>query len=702
MTDRDRISIAILTGEQDDVAHVDKTLRDAGHVTACHWAETPESLAEILAAHDIEIILLKSDGFPTSIPEVVELKNQDQPDIPVIALQDDVSEATIEAAMQHGASDLASTNSKGRLLAIIMRELSALRAGRSLRATTDAASEYKRQFLEQLHKSNHAIALVQEGVVMEVNEAWRKLFRLASNDETTGLPLMDTFDRESHAALKGALVASAAGKWQANESLTVTSCIANDDANELDLSLEGCTLDDGPGVKVTIKIPEKSEVEPTKLVHDALQRDPSTLLLHRGQLLEYVGKRLAGKLKAGLYALAYLRIDKFSVVADSVGVIDSEEVLGQFAEVLRKQLHPRDIAGRFEGTSFLILLERSNTRDALAWGEQLCRHVAEQTFEVGDRSTRLTCTIGLSLASEIYASLEDFVGATLDAHRLAREAGGNRAQLNQAAEEGTKQLEVDAVWVRHLKSALLENRFCLAQQPIAGLRSDGAEMFDLLIRMLDAQGNSVLPAEFLPAAERNNLMKMLDRWMLKAAVEFCCDSSADHVFVRLSRHSVLDPSTVSWLGQQLADNGVQAPRLIVQVPVSDAAKHIKQTHVIVDELRKLGAGFALEHFNTDPGCLRMLDILKPDFIKIDGGLMHSLLSDTGLQEALERVIAAAADRQIKTIAEHVENANAMAVLFQLGLDFMQGHYVHEPEVVLQDQDPIELNSLADLAAANAG
>ncbi len=212
----------------------------------------------------------------------------------------------------------------------------------------------------------------------------------------------------------------------------------------------------------------------------------------------------------------------------------------------------------------------------------------------------------------------------------------------------------------------------------------------------------MLPSEFLPAAERNNLMKMLDRWMLRAAVEFCRDSSADRVFVRLSRHSVLDPTTVSWLGQQLADNGVQAPRLVVQVPVSDAAKHIKQTHVIVGELRNLGAGFALEHFDTDPGCLRMLDILKPDFIKIDGGLMHSLLSDTGLQEALEGVIAAAADRQIKTIAERVENANAMAVLFQLGLDFMQGHYVHEPEVVLQDHDPIELTSLADLAAANAG
>ena len=67
----------------------------------------------------------------------------------------------------------------------------------------------------------------------------------------------------------------------------------------------------------------------------------------------------------------------------------------------------------------------------------------------------------------------------------------------------------------------MDNRFRLAQLPIAGLRSDSVEMYDLLVRMIDEQGNSVLPSEFLPAAERNNMMKNIDRWMLTAAMEFC-------------------------------------------------------------------------------------------------------------------------------------------------------------------------------------
>ena len=73
-----------------------------------------------------------------------------------------------------------------------------------------------------------------------------------------------------------------------------------------------------------------------------------------------------------------------------------------------------------------------------------------------------------------------------------------------------------------------------------------------------------------------------------------------------------------------------------------------------------------------------------DFLKIDGSLMQSLASDTSLQDRVRVYVQAAANRKIPVIAERVEDANTMAVLFQLGVAYMQGHYVHEPEVVLAD------------------
>ena len=695
------ISIAILSENQDDVALINSTLRDAGHAAQCHWIKTPKDLGTLLADEPVELLILNCDSYPDSIRQVIKQKDRHNPEVPVIALQEKADENRILEAMKNGACDLVSIGLRDRLQSVVSRELRALRVERALNSTIHSATEYKRQLKDHIQSSSSAIALVEEGIITDVNDAWLSLFRAASNDEVNGLPLMDNFERESQAAIKGALIAAIAGKWAVDEKLIAKSHITSNDSNEVHLEFRKFVFDNGPCVQVRISAAVKQAQEPTKLVHDALKRDPTTLLFHRAQFLERIEKRLRRKPASGLHALAYVRIDKFADVCERVGILNSDEILAQFAEAVRKRMHPRDVAGRFEGTALMVLLERGKARDAEAWGKQLCEHIRTLTFDVDDKSTPLTCTVGVCAANEVFSTLEQFVTATVDAHKIAKQAGGNTVALSDIAAKDTKQQEFDAIWVKHLKSALMDDRFRLAQLPIAGLRSDGIEMYDLLVRMLDEQGNSVLPSEFLPAAERNNMMKNIDRWMVNAAINFCNNSNADRVFVRLSRQSVLDSSTIAWMEQEFDKRKFDCTRLVMQLPECDAAKHIKQTRSVVKKLRKLGVGFALENYGVDQERFQILDILKPDYIKVDGELMHTLITDSSMQKAVERIVRAAAERGIKTVAERVENANAMAVLFQLGLDFMQGHYVHEPEVVLEDTDTGKHVTLDDLVAASA-
>lgn len=701
MNGRHSISIAVLSENQDDVALVNGALRDAGHAAKCHWINKPNDFSATLETENIELVILNCDHYPDSVRQVIKHKDRHKPEVPLIAMQQEADETSIQKAMESGACDLVSTALKRRLQSVVSRELRALRVERALNSTIHSATEYKKQLKDYMQSSSSAIALVEEGIITDINDAWLALFRSASNDEVVGLPLMDFFEAESQAAIKGALVAAIAGKWATDEKLVAKSQVISEESNEVHLEFKKFVLDNGPCVQVRISAPDRESREPTKLVHDALKRDPTTLFYHRAQFLERLKKRLGRKPTSGTHVLAYVRIDNFSEVLHKVGILNSDEVLGQFAEVVRKRLHPRDVAGRFEGTALMVLLERGKAKDAEVWGRQLCEHIRKQTFEVSNHSTQLTCTIGVCAANEVFSDLEEFVAATVDAYKLGKEAGGNTAILSDTADEDTKQKEFDAIWVKHLKSALMDNRFRLAQLPIAGLRSDGVEMYDLLVRMLDEQGNSVLPSEFLPAAERNNMMKNIDRWMIKSAIEFCRTSEADRVFVRLSRQSVLDATTIPWMEQEFESRKFDCTRLVMQLPEQDAAKHIKQTRAVVKALRTMGIGFALEHYGVDKERFQILDILKPDYIKVDGELMHSLMTDKEMQHNVERIVRAAAERNIKSIAERVENANAMAVLFQLGLDYMQGHYVHEPEVVLQDRDTGKPTSLEDLVAANA-
>jgi diguanylate cyclase (GGDEF)-like protein len=651
----------------------------------------------------VELLIVNCDAYPDGIRQVIKQKDRFSPEVPVIALRRDADETVIQKAMGDGACDLVSIGLKNRLQSVVTRELRALRAERALNSTIASASEYKRQIRDYMQSSAAAIALVQEGIVIEANDAWLRLFKVAGIDEIRGLPVMDAFEAENHEALKGALNAAIKGKWARDEKLKVKPSIEISHARRLDLEFQRIDFDSTPSVQIRVDLPDPSTQEPTALVHDALKRDPTTLFYHRSQFLERLTKRLQRKPKSGLHVLAYVKIDKFEAVQQKIGIIESEEVLAQFAEEMRKRMHPRDVAGRFEGTSLMVLLERGKARDGQVWGQQLARHIEKTTFDVGDKSTQVTCTVGVCAVTDVFNNLEELVAATIDAYKLGKDAGGNTCFLNESAHETTRQQEFDAIWMQHLKSALMEDRFRLAQLPIAGLRRDSVEMFDLLVRMIDEQGNSVLPSEFLPAAERNNMMKNIDRWMIKAAIDFCEQTNADRVFVRLSRQSVVDKSTLGWMQREFDSRQFDCSRLVTQVPERDAAKHIKQTRDMVRKLRKLGVGFALEHYGVDQARFQILDILKPDYIKIDGELMHSLMTDSGMQAAVRKIVTAAGERNIKTVAERVENANSMAVLFQLGLDYMQGHYVHEPEVVLQDKSgSTRKQTLEELAAANAG
>ena len=386
MNGRHSISIAVLTENQDDVALINGALRDAGHAAHCHWVKKPKDLDSTLAAENVELLILNCDRYSESVREVVKRRERYNPEVPVIALKQTADEKSIQEAMKHGACDLVSIGLKDRLQSVVSRELRALRVERALNSTIHHATEYKRQLKDHMQSASAAIALVEDGIVTDVNDSWLKLFRAASNDEVLGLPLMDSFEPESRAAIKGALIAAIAGKWAADEQLVARSIVSSDDSNEVNLEFRKFSFDNGPCVQVRIARPDASTMEPTKLVHDALKRDPTTLFFHRAQFLERLKKRLAKKPPSGLHVLAYIRIDKFSQVCNKVGILNSDEVLAQFAEILRKRLHPRDLAGRFEGTALMVLLHRGSARDAEVWGKQLCEHVRRLTFDVEDRS----------------------------------------------------------------------------------------------------------------------------------------------------------------------------------------------------------------------------------------------------------------------------------------------------------------------------
>ena len=151
--------------------------------------------------------------------------------------------------------------------------------------------------------------------------------------------------------------------------------------------------------------------------------------------------------------------------------------------------------------------------------------------------------------------------------------------------------------------------------------------------------------------------------------------------MRLSKDTVLDKSVLAWLDQQLKSLKIEPKRLCMQVTEELANQYVRQSKELAENLRKLGFRFALEHFGTGRDPLKLLNDIEMNFIKIDGSLMQGLSTNQIQQQRVKGLVEAAKRKGIETVAERVEDANTMAVLWQLGIEFIQGYFVNAPEDV---------------------
>ncbi|MGA9024695.1 MAG: EAL domain-containing protein [Steroidobacteraceae bacterium] len=675
----------VMTRSQDHVEAINSTLRNAGHPVHCTWLSDARDLGDALTQLNPEMLIVFVDEPGVDLGSIMSVKGRNAPEMPVLIVRDQVDEAAIAAAMRLGAQDVVTLANRDRLHSVASRELRAYRLERALNATLSSAREYREQLQHFLEGSADAVTHVQEGIIVDANRAWLELFGYSGEDALTGTPLMDLFEQETHPALKGALVASLQGKWT-DHALKAGALLSDGSTVQIELTLTKADYESEPAIRITIPARHTQDHDLELQLADAVKNDASTGFLQQRYLIAALRERCAHVMKGGVRVFALIRPDRFGDIQAAIGLLASDDFMSQLAEIIRSQITPGDICGRFGGNGFLLMLERGTVRDAEIWSDNLINRVNQHMFAIDDKTLSGSVTIGLGLLPathpDIAAAIEDAAGAN---HR-GREQGGNQTYMVDNADTDTRVQAYDKIWVKHIKSALMENRFRLVQLPIASLLGEDKGMFDVLVRMLDEQGTEVLPAEFLAAAERNDLMKNIDRWVIGASMSFCANRKSACIFVRVSKDTILDTTIIGWLTAQLKSLKIEPQRLCIQATEAIAMQHVVQTREFAQNLHKLGFRVALEHFGTGRDPLKLLADLDVDFIKVDGTLMQGLSTNQLQQQRVKALVDAAKRKGIETIAERVEDANTMAVLWQLGIEFIQGYFVNAPEDVTMSGD----------------
>ena len=680
MAEQGAVPMIVMTRSQDHVEAINSTLRKAGHPVHCTWLPDARDLADALTQLNPEMLIAFIDELGVELAAIMKVRQQTAPEMPVLIVREKVDEAAIAEAMHLGAQDVVTLANRSRLQSVATRELRAYRLERALSTTLSSAREYREQLQNFLEGSADAITHVQEGIIVDANRAWLELFGYSGDDALNGMPVMDLFEQETHPALKGALVACLQGKWT-DHGLNVRALLSDGSTLPLVLTLTKADYEGEPATRISIPAGNKKDHDLEVQLADAVKNDASTRFLQQRYLIAAIRERCAHAMKGGVRQFAYIKPDRFLEIQNTIGVLSSEDFMAQLAELMRVQLTATDLCGRFGGNGILVMLERGTARDVETWAENIVKRVNDHNFVFEVKNLTATVTVGLGLLPPGNPEVDAAIGDAISAARRGRELGGNQMYAVDKADTDTRVQAYDKIWVKHIKSALMENRFRLVQQPIASLLGEDKGMFDVLVRMLDEQGNEVLPAEFIAAAERNDLMKNIDRWVIGASMSFAANRKASCIFVRVSKDTILDKSLIGWLATQLKSLKIESKRLCIQVTEEVAMQYVRQTNELADSLRKLGFRFALEHFGTGRDPLKLLGGVGMNFIKIDGSLMQGLATNQLQQQRVKGLVEAAKRKGVETIAERVEDANTMAVLWQLGIEFIQGYFVNAPEDV---------------------
>ena len=675
------IPVVVLSRQQDPVEVINSTLRNAGQAVHCSWVRELTDLADALTASSPPQLLFLCVADDEELSSAMEQRARLASRVPALIVRESIDEADLVRGLELGAQDVVTLSARTRLQAVAARELDAARLDHALHGTLASARQYRDQMKAFMTGSTDAIAHAQEGIVVDVNPAWAELFGRAEASDLLGQPLMDLFDARSHAALKGAVVAAMQGRWTGHP-LSAVAALPDGTTLTLELSLERFEFEGEQAVRLRVATQKRGLETLTTQLDEALRLDSRTGLLRRTPFFEAATARAAQPLKAGLRAIAYLAPDNFAELERDCGPVATEDALESLGRLLQEQLQPGDIAGRVAAHGFAILFERGNPRDQEAWLARLLERIAAEPFSPGGAAIKLTCSVGSSPLQSQGEPLAKSLDTAVTVQRAAAAAGGNRSMHREKSAAAKPAMdEADRTWAAQIKSALMANRFRLVQQPIASLLGEDQEMFDLLVRMLDESGQEVLPSEFLAAAERTDLMKNIDRWIVGAAMSFCAAKKPDRVFVRLSRDSMFDQTLGAWLQQQLKASGVEPGRIVIELTEEMVHAQPREARSLQGLLSALGIELAIEHFGDTADTEALLKRVPVNYVKIDGALMQGLANDRTLQEKVKTLVELARAHGTTTIAERVEDANTMAVLWQLGIEFIQGFFVNSPEQV---------------------
>lgn len=662
-------------------------LRNQGQAAHVRTAGDAASLDQQLVNEPCNLILIDADAFGSEAAGIIAKTRAISPHASIVLIAREPATHK-QLAVNHGLQDLVDSTDEELVALAVKREHEAQTLRREVCRLKRQLNEAEERSNQLVQSSRDAIAYIHEGMYLSSNQTYLDMFGYESPDELDGLPIMDMIDAGSRTAFKAALrQVSETGK-HAGE----FHCTTRDGATfGARMEFSPARIDGECCTQVVIRDQSQS-LALQKRIEELTSKDAQTGFFNRQAFMERLDALVSHPPETnGGRALVQVSITNFAHMREGCGFGCAERMLTEAARVLAETATRAHTVARFGDHDFMILSE--DGEPALELAERCLSNLRNHRFRsIEDAPVKPVYSIGVTRAdksSDITA--HELINRSCRATGLARAEGENRIVLYDAGVPGdTGALaEADAAVVKQIDHALANDGFRLKFQPIVSLQGDTRENYSVYLRLVGDDGKELVPDVFLSPANDARRLAEIDRWVVRNAIRELASHRRDGkkvvFYVILSRAGIEDDSMLLWICDCLREFRAKGSWVVFQFRENDLRHALGPARELIDGLRKVNCRIAINNYTENAESL--LKHFELDVVKLSPEFMRHLATDTAQQNRMRSVNAQLQSAGYKTIASGVEDASSLAILWNIGVNHIQGYFLQEPSSTISfDED----------------
>lgn len=668
MTQETLTHLLVAAGGNGATQRIIDELKKDGMAVSAATADSRQELANLIKQPQWEAVICFEDS-KISVPVVSDLVAQNSQPLPLILATSADKVVELLPMLEQGVADVVPVEQAKRLFLSVQRETVNSRLKRHVERLEKNHGELEEHYCAVLSNSASPISYVHDGTHLYSNQSYAALFGYESSEAITGGSFLDLIQVHDHSVVNTVMTQSPPKE----EALAIRVVHRDGSESDMMLTFTPAEFQQRVCMKVTGR-PLMSAAEAKSRPTHAAPNDTLGSLATDAQFLEQFEAAIRTALQKGVFSSLLI-----IAVHDSVQVQSEDEkarlnlLISDVTRFLRDYFQKHFTAARLDDHVFGFILLDADT-DEIAALNALIKSSSNKHFgSAGPAPGEPVCTVGNTMINGREQKLE-YVLAQASRHLKPAQLD----KIKQNMMKGRPDIS-NADLLEYLMIAITQKRFKLLYQPIVHIKGSNHKGYEVLSRMLDGDGNEILPEAFIRLANQNGIGEKLDKLIITMVMDAHEKSAkSGPLIINISNNTLMSRTFLPWLHKQLEKRKI--PAGLFAIAVSETEIHNNEGHAIdfCSGLSAAGVKLVISHFGCTLDPYTILDQIKPDLIKLDTSLLKEISKRATQRTTVQTTVGNLHTRGLLVVAPQVESLAILPILWDIGIDYVQGYALQAP------------------------